>query len=111
MVEVVVDLREEGSQVFKFLKSFNIPVRVEMLDICDYIVGDVCIERKTAEDYINSLIDGRLNNQLFQMSVNFNFQFHLLDSFVHGEGAEKLKELSEEAIKTLKRRLIEEFGG
>jgi Fanconi anemia group M protein len=43
-------------------------VEILNLDAGDYLIGDILIERKTAVDFIKSIVDGRLWNQLKKMS-------------------------------------------
>jgi len=61
---IIVDKREERSGVPEILKSLGISVRYEVLEIGDYLLpGDVLVERKSAGDFISSLLDGRLFDQ------------------------------------------------
>ncbi len=64
---VIVDTREQGSIVNK-LEAMRIPVRIESLEIGDYIVGRTIIERKTVKDFMRSLYEGRLFTQLKELS-------------------------------------------
>ena len=61
---VVVDKREEKSGVPEHLLELGVSVRLEFLEVGDYLLpGDVLVERKTARDFLSSLIDGRLFEQ------------------------------------------------
>jgi ERCC4-type nuclease len=64
-LQVVVDDRERPSGVIAELeKSDRVAVKVEHLSMGDYCLdGAVLIERKTALDFAQSLIDGRLYGQ------------------------------------------------
>ncbi|MCX8195802.1 MAG: helix-hairpin-helix domain-containing protein [Acidilobaceae archaeon] len=63
-VRVYADYREEQSGIPRMLEEMGVLVIRENLPMGDYIMpGDVVVERKTAEDYINSLHDGRLFEQ------------------------------------------------
>jgi len=64
---VIVDTREQGSIVNK-LEAMRIPVRIESLEIGDYIIGRTVIERKTVKDFMRSLYEGRLFTQLKELS-------------------------------------------
>lgn len=65
---VFADVRESHSEVAEFLRRKGADVREIMLEIGDYLISDqIVIERKTASDFLASLIDGRLFNQLTQM--------------------------------------------
>jgi DNA excision repair protein ERCC-4 len=69
-VQIVVDDRERPSGVIAELeKAGKAIVKVEHLSIGDYCVdGAVLIERKTATDFAQSLMDGRLFSQAGRMS-------------------------------------------
>jgi DNA excision repair protein ERCC-4 len=69
-VEIVVDDRERPSGVVEELeKADKVIVKVEHLSVGDYCVdGAVLIERKTAADFAQSLIDGRLFGQAGRMA-------------------------------------------
>jgi Fanconi anemia group M protein len=69
-VQIVVDDRERPSGVLAELeKTGKAMVKVEHLSVGDYCVdGAVLIERKTAADFAQSLMDGRLFSQAGRMS-------------------------------------------
>jgi ERCC4-type nuclease len=69
-VLIQVDDRERPSGVAEELEKLNgVVVRIEHLAVADYnIDGAVLIERKTATDFAQSLIDGRLFSQARQMA-------------------------------------------
>ncbi|MHC1602197.1 MAG: DEAD/DEAH box helicase [Methermicoccaceae archaeon] len=55
---VYVDSRELRSQVVKALEELGMDVRVETMEVGDYVVSErVAIERKTASDLLSSLMD------------------------------------------------------
>ncbi len=57
-IVVYADSRESKSGVVKKLYEMGLAVRVQNLDVADYVVSDrVAIERKTAEDFLESLIN------------------------------------------------------
>lgn len=67
---VFADTREQASSVARELSFFpNIHVQSKQLEVGDFVVGpDVVIERKTVEDFLSSVTDGRLLAQLVNMS-------------------------------------------
>jgi DNA excision repair protein ERCC-4 len=71
-VLILVDDRERPSGVADELEKLSgLAVRVEHLTVGDYDVdGAVLIERKTATDFAQSLIDGRLFRQAKHMSAS-----------------------------------------
>ncbi len=70
---IFVDSREQASTVNKELfEKPQVKVIMKALDVGDYILSkDVCVERKTTEDFISSMIDGRLFNQIKSMRENY----------------------------------------
>jgi len=62
--KIFIDYREKNSLVAAYLIKQNFLIEFKELKIGDYIVGDVIIERKTVSDFINSMINHRLLNQI-----------------------------------------------
>lgn len=70
--KIFADYREKGSGVIKDLAENNIIVNLEKLEYADYVVSSRCgIEIKTVEDFVDSIIDGRLLNQIKNLKNNF----------------------------------------
>jgi Fanconi anemia group M protein len=69
-IYVFADTREQASPVMRELSFYpDVSVQAKTLEVGDFVVGpDVVIERKTIEDFLQSLIDGRLMGQLMNMS-------------------------------------------
>ncbi len=68
---VYVDTRENAEFVNR-LRHRGALVEVKQLDIGDYIVSsDVALERKTIDDFVKSIFDGRLFKQLVNMSAKY----------------------------------------
>ena len=62
---ITVDYREKPSGLHDLLKNCGASVEIAKLSHGDYIINDkITIERKTADDFLLSIIDGRLFNQL-----------------------------------------------
>ena len=61
LIEVTVDSREHTSRIAQILRSMpKTDVTVKALDIGDYLVSDdVVVERKTADDFAASVVDGQ----------------------------------------------------
>ena len=66
------DYREKGNAVVKGLLEKNIDLRLEKLEVGDYILSSrVGVEFKTVHDFAESIIDGRLLTQLRDLKANF----------------------------------------
>lgn len=61
---VIIDYRERGSSIYSRLVEMGIEIEIRELKVADYIVNDVAIERKTVQDFISSMLNKRLTNQL-----------------------------------------------
>ncbi|MBW3583204.1 MAG: DEAD/DEAH box helicase [Euryarchaeota archaeon] len=69
-VRILVDHRESRSPVVKALERRGVQIEAAHLSVADYVVSDrVAIERKTVEDFLDSLMDGRLMAQAKQLTA------------------------------------------
>ena len=64
---IIVDFREKNSLVPAELIKKGFIIEFKKLEIGDYLVKDFVIERKTKNDFIASIIDGRLKLQMREM--------------------------------------------
>ena len=70
-IVIFADTRED-SELIKYLYKPDVLLQIRNLSVGDFVVGDeIVIERKTTTDFLNSLIDGRLFNQLLDMKINY----------------------------------------
>ncbi len=70
--KIFADYREKGRGVIKDLAENNVTVSLEKLEYADYVVSSRCgIEIKTVEDFVDSIIDGRLLEQVKNLKNNF----------------------------------------
>ena len=66
-LKMIIDYREKNSLVISELTSMGIEIEFKNLKVGDYIVRGVVIERKTVSDFISSMINRRLFNQLEEL--------------------------------------------
>lgn len=91
---IFIDYREEPNRITEIISNMGANVKTIPLKVGDYICSDrVCIERKTQEDFINSIIDGRLFKQLEELKTNFNKPIIIV------EGNNFRQSMNENAIK------------
>ncbi|USG99210.1 DEAD/DEAH box helicase [Thermococcus argininiproducens] len=84
-IVVYVDSRELKSQVPKMLKELGVHLEIKTLDIGDYIVSeDVAIERKAANDFIQSIIDGRLFDQARRLKEGYLKPIIIIEGELYG---------------------------
>lgn len=66
-LRVIMDDREPET-IERLLKRDGLLVERRRIEVADYLIGmDVCIERKTLEDFLRSIYDGRIFNQIEEM--------------------------------------------
>ena len=77
---VYADSREGNSKVIRHLTEMEIDVQIRAMAVGDYQVSDeVAIERKTANDFVSSLIDKRLFKQARELSEEFKRPLIILE--------------------------------
>ena len=72
MIEITVDSREHSSNIANMLQGMpKTNVTVQELEIGDYLVSEgVVIERKEADDFVASIMDGRMTQQAEFMAAS-----------------------------------------
>ena len=82
---VIMDINEP-KDIENMLKNINVEVIRKKLYVGDYVVegnnGTVAVERKAITDYINSLVSGRLNNQLYNLSTYYEYSFLAIVGYI-----------------------------
>lgn len=79
-VLIYADTREQASSVVRELMDKDCEVKVKQMDVGDYVLSqDVCVERKTVEDFLQSIIDGRLFNQVVTLASNYDKPLLILE--------------------------------
>jgi Fanconi anemia group M protein len=64
-MKIKVDFREKASGIIELLQEEEVTLEIGQVRYGDYIINEaITIERKTARDFLISIIDGRLFNQL-----------------------------------------------
>ena len=67
-ISILIDSREKDSPITKELFSLDLKPKIQALPTADYIINDIAIELKTKDDFVNSILDGRLLSQLKDLS-------------------------------------------
>lgn len=77
---VFADTREGNSKVIRHLSEMEIDVKVQAMAVGDYQVSDeVVIERKTAKDFVDSIVDKRLFKQARYLMEEFKRPLIILE--------------------------------
>jgi len=79
-LKITVDYRETTSGITDLLKNSGALVEIAKLSYGDYIINDtITVERKTAKDFLISIIDGRLFNQMSNLKKFCNHPILLIE--------------------------------
>jgi Fanconi anemia group M protein len=71
-ISITCDHRETASAVVRNLSLMGVKLNLERLEVGDYIISNRAgIERKSAQDFNDSIKDGRLFKELFDLKINF----------------------------------------
>lgn len=91
---IVMDHREQPGGVARHLYALGVLVEAKQLEVGDFVLSDrVAVERKSATDFLDSLVDGRLFPQLKALQA-----YPRPIVIVEGEGLYGQRNLSAEAI-------------
>jgi Fanconi anemia group M protein len=70
--EIICDNRETVSPVVRTLSLMGVKLKLEQLSVADYVISKrLGIERKSAKDFNDSIIDGRLFTELSDLGEHF----------------------------------------
>lgn len=79
-VVVIADYRER--EVITHLKKLGAVVNIQPLEIGDFLASEkVAIERKSYDDFVSSIIDGRIFDQARNMRENFELPLLLIEGY------------------------------
>lgn len=62
--KIIIDYREKNSMIPTNLKKMDLNIEFRELKVADYIINNIAIERKTIDDFLSSMKNKRLVNQL-----------------------------------------------
>jgi ERCC4-type nuclease len=77
-MELIIDSREKSdfsSEVIRKANRINILNKKEFLEVGDYVIGEACFEAKSAQDFLQSIMNRRIWTQVDNMDKNFNNNF------------------------------------
>ncbi len=105
-ITVVVDTHETGSNTNKLIESYGARVVVRSIEVGDYILSDrVAVERKTTEDFLSSIKDGRLFEQLTELNRNFESPILILE----GNGLFSRSKMHPNAIRGVMASIVTDY--
>ena len=106
-VKVFADHREIASGVVGELTKLGVEVEARQLDVGDFILSDrVGVERKSVNDFLQSIVDKRLMEQAARLRETFERPILILE----GEGLYSLRAIHPNAIRGALAALAVDFG-
>lgn len=79
-IEIICDNRETAGAVVRNLSLMGVNIRLEQLEVGDYILSNRAgIERKAADDFNDSIKDGRLFDELINLKDSFERAILILE--------------------------------
>ncbi|WP_406660569.1 DEAD/DEAH box helicase [Methanolobus sp. ZRKC3] len=71
-IRVIVDQREVRSSVARQLERAGVDITLNTLEVGDYVLSDrIAVERKSSEDFVSSLIEHKLFEQISDLSKTY----------------------------------------
>jgi len=96
-IVIFVDSREMRSAVVKKLDEMGMKMDFRSLPVGDYVLSDrVCVERKTTDDFLNTLLDP--SRGLFEQIISMKHEFLRPMLIIEGEGLYTKRRVSPEAL-------------
>lgn len=82
-LRIVIDDREKKSGIPDLLKAVGVNIEIKTLPIGDYIVApETVVERKSIQDLMSSIFDGRLFDQCSRLKEHFQNPIILIEGNV-----------------------------
>jgi len=112
-MRIIADIHEKNSMVIPEIIERGVGVEIKKLQIADYIISDeIAIERKTMNDFLNSVMSKRIINQLINLKNNYKKPLVIIETSEHHEfyTSDAHPNLNKNAIKGMILSTIFDFG-
>ena len=108
VVAVLADHREKDNRVVKDLIDLGVSVKTGQLEVADYLVsGKVAVELKKVPDFVASIIDGRLLEQVRGLKNNFEKAVLIIEG---EEDIYSVRKVHANAIRGMLAAIVLDFG-
>ncbi|MEI8332129.1 MAG: ERCC4 domain-containing protein, partial [Methanomicrobiales archaeon] len=105
--KIIIDDRETSSKVVKVLSNMGAVIQIERLPHGDYAIGDlILVERKTAKDFVDTLINRDLLGQVKAMAESVTRPVMIIE----GGDLDSQREVHPNAIKGVLAALTVDMG-
>lgn len=88
---IILDSREKQSFIAANLVEQGATIKFQTLEIADYLINEIAIERKTFKDFQSSIIDKRLTSQLENLK-KYEKKLLILEGFCYNYSDSKINE-------------------
>ncbi|TSA18345.1 MAG: heavy metal resistance protein CzcA [Nitrosopumilales archaeon] len=93
-LRMIIDEREKKSGIPDLLRAVGVNIELKNLPVGDYIVApETIVERKSIQDFISSVFDGRLFDQCNRLKEHFEHPIILMEGNV-----DQIEELTENPL-------------
>jgi Fanconi anemia group M protein len=107
--EIYVDMREMRSAVAKNLEEMKVSLNIRTLEVGDYILSDrVCVERKTTEDFLDTLFGS--DRSLFEQIISMKHNYLRPLLIIEGDGLYTRRRISPNAIRGIIASIAIDYG-
>jgi ERCC4-related helicase len=107
-VSILADHREKNNQIVKELIELGVFVSTEQLNSADYLVsGRVGVELKKVPDFVSSIVDGRLLEQVRNLNKNFEKAILIIEG---EEDIYSVRKVNANAIRGMLASIVLDFG-
>ena len=116
-MELIIDSREKSdfsSEVIRKANRINVSNKKEWIEVGDYVIGDACFEAKSAQDFLQSIMNKRIWTQIDNMDKHFNNNFVVIYGTVEEAVVKVIKYIktdSNTSRQQLKNKLALQFKG
>ncbi|MEM2121602.1 MAG: DEAD/DEAH box helicase [Candidatus Woesearchaeota archaeon] len=105
---IIVDHREKNSRIIKELIDLGLKIELKSLETADYVLSDrVGVEVKTTYDFIDSIIDGRLLDQIKSLRENYERPLIVIEGV---EDIYSIRQVHKNAINGMIATIIINYG-
>lgn len=84
-IKIIIDIHEKNSLVASELVHLGFQIDFQHLQVADYLIGNIAIERKTLPDLQSSIIDRRIFTQLKEIKQYEKYLLLIEDSNISPE--------------------------
>jgi len=108
VVAIIADHREKDNRIVKNLIDLGVSVKTGQLEVADYLVsGRVAVELKKVPDFVASIIDGRLLEQVRGLKNNFEKAVLVIEG---EEDIYSIRKVHANAIRGMLASIVLDFG-